>query len=255
MFGATALIYSSKAQQEAGASLVKLLLERKDLDLDGKDCDGKTAEEHAVELEDTAVVQLIREERARRMGGVWSRTDIAEETEDEEEDEEDEEEVEEEKEDEVEKDGHEQYNCDEDDFLQSQLIQNLRERLTHEVCLKERREGKYYSELSRLKTEKENSEKVLIEKLQEIESNFQTSKKLLDESFLIEKKRSQSLIEKLEKAISNIDMNKILNATTTCSELECPICLEAWGQPIFLQNIFIFISIILLPFLTCKRAR
>ena len=171
MFGATALIYSSKVEREAGLSLVKLLLERKDLDLDGKDCDGKTAEEHAVELEHGAVVQLIREERARRMGGVWSRTDIAEETEDEEDEEEYDDE---EKECEVEKDGnhlerekeseepesddHEQFNCDEDDFLQSQLIQNLRERLAHEVCLKERREGKYYSELSRLKTEKENSE-------------------------------------------------------------------------------------------------
>ena len=239
MFGATALIYSSRARQEAGVSLVKLLLERKDLDLDGKDCDGKTAEEHAVELEHTAVVQLIRQERARRMGGVWSRTDTAQETEDEED------EVNEEEEDEDEDSNHlerereseepgisddpEQYNCDEDDFLQSQLIQNLRERLTHEVCLKERREGKYYSDLSRLKTEKDNSEKVLIEKLREIENNFQTSKKLIEESFCIDNKRSQSMIEKLEKAISNIDMNKILNATTTCSELECPICLEAWG--------------------------
>ena len=77
MFGATALIYSSRAEQGAGVSLVKLLLERKDLDLDGKDCDGKTAEEHAVELEHSAVVQLIREERARRMGG--SITNITEE--------------------------------------------------------------------------------------------------------------------------------------------------------------------------------
>ena len=230
MFGATALIYSSKVEREAGLSLVKLLLERKDLDLDGKDCDGKTAEEHAVELEHSAVVQLIREERARRMGGVWSRPDITEESGDEDEENEDEEiEEEKEKESEVPKSTEEPelYHCDEDDFLQSQLIQNLRERLAHEVCLKDRREGQYYAELSRLKTEKDNSEKVLVEKLREIEGNFQASKNLLDESFNTDNKRSQSLIEKLEKAISNIDMNKILNATTTCSELECPICLEA----------------------------
>ena len=252
MFGATALSYSSRAEQEAAVSLVKLLLERKDLDLDGKDCDGKTAEEHAVELQHSAVVQLIREERARRMGGVWSRLDTTADDEEEEEQEQegeednDDDDEEEEKEEESEvpegSEEPEQYNCDEDDFLQSQLIENLRERLRREVCLKERREGKYYTELSRLKTEKDNSEKVLVEKLREIESNFQTSKKLLEESFSIENKKSQSMIEKLEKAISNIDMNKILNATTTCSELECPICLEAWGQPIFL---FIFISIIL----------
>ena len=269
MFGATALIYSSKVQQEAGASLVKLLLERKDLDLDGKDCDGKTAEEHAVELEHTAVVQLIREERARRMGGVWSRTDTAEETEDEEEEDVDDDD-EDEKEDEDDRnhlerkkeseepessDEPEQYNCDEDDFLQSQLVQNLRERLAHEVCLKERREGKYYSDLSRLKTEKENSEKVVAEKLLEIESNFQTCRKHLEDSFCLENKRSQSMIEKLEKAISNIDMNKILNATTTCSELECPICLEAWGQPIFLLNYIYFHINNFATFLTCKRSR
>ena len=236
MFGATALSYSSRAEQEAAVSLVKLLLERKDLDLDGKDCDGKTAEEHASELQHSAVVQLIREERARRMGGVWSRLDTTADEEEEEgeegEDEDDEEEEEKEEESEVPDSSEEpdHYNCDEDDFLQSQLIDNLRERLRREVCLKERREGKYYTELSRLKTEKDNSEKVLVEKLREIESNFQTSKKLLEESFFIENKKSQSMIEKLEKAISNIDMNKILNATTTCSELECPICLEAWGQ-------------------------
>ena len=190
------------------------------------------------------------------MGGVWSRTDTAQETEDEEDEvnEDEEDEVNEDEEDEDEDSNHlerekeseepgisddpEQYNCDEDDFLQSQLIQNLRERLAHEVCLKERREGKYYSDLSRLKTEKENSEKVLAEKLREVESNFQTSRTFLEECFSMDNKRSQSMIEKLEKAISNIDMNKILNATTTtCSELECPICLEAWGQPIFLQDI------------------
>ena len=70
MFGTTALMYASK--QQPGETVVKLLLERKDLDLDGKDGDGKTAEDYATALSNTAVVKLIREERSRRMGRVWT---------------------------------------------------------------------------------------------------------------------------------------------------------------------------------------
>ena len=73
MFGATALMYASK--QEPGEEVVRLLLERKDLDLDGKDGDGKTAEDYAAALSSNAVVQLIREERSRRMD--WEVEEVA----------------------------------------------------------------------------------------------------------------------------------------------------------------------------------
>ena len=228
MFGTTALMYASK--QQPGETVVKLLLERKDLDLDGKDGDGKTAEDYATALSNTAVVKLIREERSRRMGRVWSHLE-----EDSEEDGEEEvgEDAKEEVEGDVEeKDIHaeereENKEEEEDDFLQRQLRQNLRDRLSQEMCLEERREEQYQAELSKIKTEKETSERVLKEKLQELESKFLTSKKLLDESYMKDKSKSQSMIARLEKAIANINLTKILNAGTTCSELECPICLEA----------------------------
>ena len=228
MFGTTALMYASK--QQPGETVVKLLLERKDLDLDGKDGDGKTAEDYATALSNTAVVKLIREERSRRMGRVWTHLE-----EDSEEDGEEEvgEDTKEEVEGEVEEkdiraeEREENKEEEEDDFLQRQLRQNLRDRLSQEMCLEERREEQYQSELSKLKTEKETSERVLKEKLQELESKFLTSKKLLDESFMKDKSKSQSMILRLEKAIANINLTKILNAGTTCSELECPICLEA----------------------------
>ena len=66
-------MYASKNVQSS--ELVELLLERKDLDLDGKDNDGKTAEDFAADNENVEVVRMVREERSRRMGGVWAKTD------------------------------------------------------------------------------------------------------------------------------------------------------------------------------------
>merc|ERR1711872_311618 len=71
IFGATSLMYASKNQ--GGEKLVKLLLERKDLDLDEKDQDGMTAEDFASTEGNHEIVQVLREERSKRMGGVWTR--------------------------------------------------------------------------------------------------------------------------------------------------------------------------------------
>merc|ERR1712018_553635 len=73
IFGGTAFMYASKEAE--GLEIVKLLLERKDLDLDAKDNDGKTAEDFATEHGNHEIVQIIRDERSRRMGRVWSKLD------------------------------------------------------------------------------------------------------------------------------------------------------------------------------------
>ena len=229
MFGSTALMYAS--QQEEGEGLVRLLLERRDLDLDGKDGDGRTAEDYAGALSYSSVVRIIREERSRRMGGVWTQLETSREEEEEKEDISEEGEALEE---EVEKSRltqKEEDDCEETDFLQSQLRENLRARLSRERALQEQREEKYRAELSRLKIEKEDSEKVLRQKLQELEKNFQTSKRHLDESYKESNQKRQSMITRLEKALANIDLSKILNTDIICSELECPICLEEMRPP------------------------
>merc|ERR1711892_1509606 len=88
IFGATSLMYAS--QHSDGKQVVKLLLERKDIDLDEKDQDGKTAEDFAAVEGNLDIVQIIREERSKRMGGVWTRPEtILGEDESESEDEED----------------------------------------------------------------------------------------------------------------------------------------------------------------------
>ena len=71
IFGATSLMYASKNSE--GLEVVKLLLERKDLDLDEKDEDGKTAEDFATESGNQDILQIIREDRSNRMGAVWTR--------------------------------------------------------------------------------------------------------------------------------------------------------------------------------------
>merc|ERR1711892_1189970 len=70
IFGASSLMYAS--QHSDGKEVVKLLLERKDLDLDEKDQDGKTAEDFAAMEGNLDIVQIIREKRSKRMGGVWT---------------------------------------------------------------------------------------------------------------------------------------------------------------------------------------
>merc|ERR1711892_99428 len=71
IFGATCLMYAS--QHSDGKEVVKLLLERKDIDLDETDQDGKTAENFAAAEGNLNILQTIREERSKRMGGVWTR--------------------------------------------------------------------------------------------------------------------------------------------------------------------------------------
>ena len=64
-------MYATKESESI--DIVRLLLERKDLDLDEKDIDGKTAEDFASEIQNTRAVKMIREERLRRMGKLWTK--------------------------------------------------------------------------------------------------------------------------------------------------------------------------------------
>jgi len=82
MFGYTALMCAASLPRGLGADVAKILLQRKELDLDWRDSEGRGAEELARISGSTIVVNMIRQARAVRMGGVWGRE---EETEDEEE--------------------------------------------------------------------------------------------------------------------------------------------------------------------------
>ena len=133
-----------------------MLLQRKDLDLDEKDQDGRTAEVFATDAANHEVVGLIREERAKRMGGVWTKPETVM-LEDDPEDESEEEEVED-----VENNKLKVSECiakedeeetPEDDILKSQLISNLNERIQKERTEMCSREGRYQASLATLREE------------------------------------------------------------------------------------------------------
>ena len=220
-------MYASKNVQSL--EIVRLLLERKDLDLDGKDNDGKTAEDFAGDFKNVEVVRMIREERSRRMGGVWAKADpVVDEDPD----------VDESySEDEVRENEHESLSPEENlemsenDILKSQLTKNLQERLRKQYFLQEQSEQKYNLEVSKLKMSKEREEENIKLQQQKLEEKYRGLKKRLDEEYQESRSNSQSLIGKLENAIRNIDLNRILNQTSSCSELECPICLEEMRPP------------------------
>ena len=221
-------MYASKNVQSS--ELVGLLLERKDLDLDGKDNDGKTAEDFAADNENVEVVRMIREERSRRMGGVWAKTDPNED------DDWDVEEGSSEEEDDngiMNKDLYkvEDLEISENAILKSQLIKNLQERLKKQIFLQKQCEQKYDLEVSKLKMSKDREEQNIKRQLQKLEEKFDGLKKSLDDEYNESRRNSESLINKIEHAIENIDLNKILNQSSSCTELECPICLEEMRPP------------------------
>lgn len=234
-------MYASKSEE--GEEIVRLLLERKDLDLDGKDDDGKTAEDFAADTSNAAVVALIREERARRMGGGWTKGE-AEEEETENtvssasEDDEGSSSLEEDQvtaaeaaadlEKEV-----KPANAMEDDILKTQLVGNLRERMEREMLIMEQREQEYNSAVIKLQNEKQREENHLRQQLKTLEEKFTESKRKMDETFSAAEVKSRNLISQLEHLIDNIDVDKILNQsqTSATSELECPVCLEEMRPP------------------------
>ena len=244
-------MYASKSEE--GEEIVRLLLERKDLDLDGKDEDGKTAEDFAADTSNAAVVALIREERARRMGGGWTKGE-AEEEETENtvssasEDDEGSSSLEEDQvtaaeaaadlEKEV-----KPANAMEDDILKTQLVGNLRERMEREMLIMEQREQEYNSALANLQTEKQREEHYLRQQLKTLEEKFTESKRKMDETFSAAEVKSRNLISQLEHLIDNIDVDKILNQsqTSATSELECPVCLEVRSQAVILMMMMMMI--------------
>ena len=134
----------------------RMLLQRKDLDLDEKDQDGRTAEDFATDAANHEVVGLIREERAKRMGGVWTKPETVM-LEDDPEDESEEEEVEDVENSKLNVSGciakEDEEDAPEDDFLKSQLISNLNERIQKEKTEMEGREGRYQASLATLREE------------------------------------------------------------------------------------------------------
>ena len=114
------------------------------------------------------MVALIREERARRMGGGWTKGE-AEEEETENtvssasEDEEDSSSLEEDQDTAAEAatdlvNDAKPADAMEDDILKTQLVGNLRERLEREMLMMEEREQEYNSAVTRLQTEKQREE-------------------------------------------------------------------------------------------------
>ena len=231
-YGVNALMYATKDAENI--DIVRLLLERKDLDLDEKDIDGKTAEDFATEIQNTRAVEMIREERRRRMGKVWTK-EVSEEEEDESELEErtstpELEEVEEPGSD-TQSDGKIGVNVLEErqnDLLKCQLTENLRERLEKEKFLLQNHEHMHEINLGKLLSEKQKEEEILKQKLKEVEEKYTSSKEKLEADFLSTQSSSQSLIAKLEGLIANMDLERLLSLNTEprpCSELECPVCL------------------------------
>ena len=231
-YGCNALMYATKESESIDS--VRLLLERKDLDLDEIDIDGKTAEDFAAEIQNTRAVEMIREERLRRMGKVWSK-EISDEDDDESELEErtstpELEEVEETKSDQIHIAIGENINLEErqNDVLKCQLTANLKERLEKEKFLLQNHEHMHNINLGKLLSEKQKEEEILKQKMKEVEERYTCSKKKLDADFLSAQSASQILISKFEGLIANMDLDRLLSLAPEprpCSELECPVCL------------------------------
>ena len=231
-YGCNALMYATKDSESI--EIVRLLFERKDLDLDEKDIDGKTAEDFATEMNNKRAVEMIREERLRRMGKVWTKEDSGEEDDESELEERtstpESEEVEETKPG-IQGDGEKVgFNIEErqNEVLKCQLTANLMERLEKERFLLQNHEHMHEINLGKLLSEKQKEEDILKQNLRDLEEKYTSSKKKLEAEFLSAQSASQSLIAKLEGLIANMDLDRLLSLTTEPrphSELECPVCL------------------------------
>ena len=223
------------SQSHDTTDIVKLLLERKDLDLDSKDNDGKTAEDFASENNNDEVVKIIREQRSKRMGGGWTKLDFEDEeehstTSDDNENNSETEHIELSTESSKVIQGEDNEDL-ENESLKSQLIENLRERLEKELILQDERKQKYELEVAKLEQNKEHQVEILQEQINAVEEKFHDLKKSLKEDFLTANNKSETLKTKLRNAIDNIDMERLLNQSSSCSDLECPVCLEEMRPP------------------------
>ena len=219
MFGCNALMYATKDVESL--DVVKLLLERKDLDLDEKDNDGKTAEDFALEIKNTRAVELIRQERLRRLGKVWTKEDC-----DDEESEQEErtstpesEEIEQNKFDILSND-EVKFNFEDrqNDALKCQLTANIKERLEKEKFLLRNHEEKYQMNLQRITREKLQEEGMLKQKLQQVEDKYTRSKQDLEDEFLSIQSKSEALIGKLESLVDNVDVERLLGLSGSAEQ-------------------------------------
>ena len=238
MFGCTALMYASKSEESK--MILQLLLERKDLDLDGKDNDGKTAETYAEENDNDDAVKLIREERLRRMGRDWSAAEDVYRSEeflstsdDYDEDCSNDSNNDHEDADDEEKDNIEDLQVD-DEALESELVESIQKRLSRAKELQKKDKDEYEVKLKDLRNEKETKEEELKKQIETLERKYQEDKSVVEQEFESKLSKSNSLISKLENAIANIDLQRILSPPSSpqsCSDLECPICLEEMKPP------------------------
>jgi len=236
IFGGTAFMYASKVAE--GLEIVKLLLERKDLDLDAKDNDGKTAEDFAAEHGNNEIVKIIRGERSRRMGRVWSKMDSEQTIEDVEDISSENSDIEinetvadatiEERFDELAQSTNEE---NEDQNLKSQLALNLNERIEKELSLKNERQSKYEFEVDKVHAETKDKIEELTKQIKEVEDMSNESLQKLKNAHQMCQEKSDRLISKLRSAVENIDLNRLLAVASPCSDLECPICLEEMKPP------------------------
>lgn len=225
IFGASALMYASKNLE--GKEVVGLLLERKDLDLDEKDQDGKTAEDYATEENNEDAVTIIRDERSKRMGGVWKKpeTIISEfdpsDIEDSDESEQNNE--------------HETLNISqnikEDNEIVEEMFVNQEDSMDGDEFVRKEFIDKLNERIAKENNEIRKKENIYIKNMEILEKEFQERKTNLQDTFLKEKEKSNLLVSKLQTTIENFDMKRILDHSSSYSELECPVCLEEMKPP------------------------
>ena len=239
-------MYASKNKE--GKEVVKLLLERKDLDLDEKDQDGMTAEDFAGSEGNHEIVQVIREERTKRMGGVWTRPETicgadCSESDDA---------LEDQDEDDNKKESVEIHSCevtlrnkvpndevlmDEDLFVKTEVLEKINEKIEKERKDLAEKEWDYMEEILQIEgnfhDEKAKIEKMLEQQIKDLETVFLEKKITLQNKFTKQKEKSESIISKLETVKVNLDMKSLLEpGGGAISELECPVCLEEMRPPV-----------------------
>ena len=239
-------MYASKNKE--GKEVVKLLLERKDLDLDEKDQDGMTAEVFAGSEGNHEIVQVIREERTKRMGGVWTRPETVCEADCSESDDA----LEDQDEDDNKKESVEIHSCevtlrnkapndevlmDEDLFVKTEVLEKINEKIEKERKDLAEKEWDYMEEILQIEgnfhDEKAKIEKMLEQQIKDLETVFLEKKITLQNKFTKQKEKSESIISKLETVKVNLDMKSLLEpGGGAISELECPVCLEEMRPPV-----------------------
>jgi len=239
-------MYASKNKE--GKEVVKLLLERKDLDLDEKDQDGMTAEDFAGSEGNHEIVQVIREERTKRMGGVWTRPETVCDADCSESDDA----LEDQDEDDNKKESVEIHSCevtlrnkvpndevlmDEDLFVKTEVLEKINEKIEKERKDLAEKEWDYMEEILQIEgnfhDEKAKIEKMLEQQIKDLETVFLEKKITLQNKFTKQKEKSESIISKLETVKVNLDMKSLLEpGGGAISELECPVCLEEMRPPV-----------------------